>query len=98
MRARRQDSNSAAIVKALRKIGVQVYDTGRMAQFIPGFPDLLVVGVGQVHLLEIKTENGELTKDQIDFHAEWRGPPIIIVRSPEEAVMWASNERMRFFR
>lgn len=98
MRARRQDANAAEIVKALRKAGVSVYDLGRAAQFIPGFPDLLVVVSGRIHLLEVKTEKGELTGDQVKFHGEWAGPPIVIVRSPEEAIIWASHERIRFFR
>ena len=98
MRARRQDANAAEIISALRKVGVEVYDMGRTAQFLAGFPDLLVVVAGRMHLIEVKTEKGRLTEDQEHFHESWAGPPIIIVRSPEEAVMWASKERMRYFR
>lgn len=36
-------------------------------------------------LLEVKTEEGRLTKQQVEFIAEWPGP-VHIVRDPEEAV------------
>jgi hypothetical protein len=36
-------------------------------------------------LLEVKTDDGRLTKQQIEFIAEWLGP-VHIVRGPEEAV------------
>ena len=83
--ARRTDSNSAEIVKRLREMGVQVFDMSRVAQWIPGFPDALVVVAGAIYLVEFKAAKGAYTEDQVLFHEAWNGPPIHTLRSVEEA-------------
>jgi hypothetical protein len=49
-----------------------------------GVPDLLVARQGRNYLLEVKAPSGDLTPDQVKFHADWRGQ-IAIVRTKEEA-------------
>ena len=78
-RAAKVDKNQAEVVEALRKCGVAVE--------IIGFPvDLLCCDqLGHLSLVEIKTEEGRLTKQQVEFIARWPGD-VHIVRGPEEAL------------
>ena len=71
-RAARTDANQAEIVKALRQAHISVLvlsDVGK------GVPDLLVAYQGESTLPEVKRPGHErdLTPDQVEFHATWRG-------------------------
>jgi len=77
-RAAKTDANQQAIMDRLREIGCKV-------KYIKEPVDLLVGYRNKNVLLEVKVESGRLTKQQIDFIAEWPGP-VHIVRDPEEAV------------
>lgn len=86
--ASRRDDNESGIVKALQQVGASVYriDAG-------GIPDLLVGFRRQMFLLEVKAPRGprgggggKLTKKQIEFRRDWRGPVPIIVRTQAEAL------------
>lgn len=79
MRARRVDSNQAAVVERLRQIGCKVY-------LIEEPVDLLIGYRNKTVLMEVKTEEGRLTKQQVEFVATWPGGSHHIVRDPEEAV------------
>jgi len=79
-RAARVDANQEEVVRALRQCGISVE--------IVGLPlDLLIHNprTNQTSLMEIKTEDGRLTKQQVDFIARWPGP-IDIVRGPQDAL------------
>jgi RecB family endonuclease NucS len=78
-RAAKVDANQGEVVEALRRCGVQVE--------IIGFPvDLLCCDQrGKVHLVEVKTGEGRLTKQQVEFIARWPGQ-VHIVRGAKEAV------------
>ena len=76
--AARTDGNHDAICKALRAIGVSV-------EYLKLPLDLLVHHRGRTFLMEIKTEEGRLTKDQVEFIARWPGE-IHIVRNEQEAI------------
>jgi len=79
----RKDGNQGAIVRALELAGVSVQETHRVGS---GFPDL-VWGLRQVTgLLELKMPGAELEQHQRDYHAAWRGSPILVARTPEEAI------------
>lgn len=81
-RACKIDINQPEIVSALREAGASVQI---LSQIGKGCPDILV-GYNDVnYLMEIKYEDGTLTKDQRVFHAQWNGK-LHIVRSPEEAL------------
>jgi Holliday junction resolvase len=91
-RAARTDATHGPIVEALRKAGCSVLSLAALGH---GVPDLLVyVGSGfhgEYLLLEVKDgakppSRTRLTPDQIEFHAEWRGP-IYTVCSVEEAMI-----------
>lgn len=76
--AAKTDDNQAEVVKALRSVGVSV-------EYIKLPMDLLICHRGETALMEIKTQDGRLTKDQVEFIARWPGK-IHVVRSPQEAV------------
>lgn len=91
--AARTDSNQAAVIDALKKVGVSVEIIGQPF-------DLLVCCRGETSLMEVKnpertSENPEsrLTKGQIEFIARWPGK-IHVVRTPEEAVRAVLGEKV----
>ena len=75
------DITQAAIVKALRAIGVQVAVTSALGG---GFPDLVWAWRGHTGLLEVKTGKEPLTAAEREFHAKWPAD-IPIVTTPEDA-------------
>lgn len=79
-RAAKVDGNQAAIVRALRKIGCDVYVIGKPVDLVCGYR-------ARNFLIEVKDPNGSnrLTPAQKEFIATWRGQ-VRICRSPEEAV------------
>ena len=86
--ARRTDDNHARVAKALRRAGALVHS---IASAGGGVPDLLVSIRGDLHLVEVK--DGEkspseraLTPAQEKWHANWAGPRVHVVTSPEEAL------------
>lgn len=76
--AARTDDNQAEIVKALRKVGVQV-------EYIKKPLDLLCALGKRNVLIEVKDEDGRLTKEQVEFIARWPGE-LYICQTPEEAI------------
>jgi len=79
----RSDANQKEIVKKWRKIsGARCLDLHNVRK---GCPDLLVSFSGVNILVEIKTENGSLSKEQEKFHKDWTGW-IIVARTFEELV------------
>jgi len=79
----KRDANHNAIAKALRQVGCKVLDTSHLGD---GAPDAIIAFRGQLVMLEIKTVSGKLTPAEANFHREWEGQPIYVVRSIEEAV------------
>jgi hypothetical protein len=69
------DTNQADIVKALRKAGASICFLHQLGK---GVPDLLVGYHGKNFLLELKTEKGELTEDQVPWHDSWRGSVYVV--------------------
>ena len=83
---RRVDNTQAVVVAALREVGAVVAITSHVGQ---GFPDLVCGRNGRTVLLEVKTEPGSrLTPDEQEWHWAWRGGPLVVVRTPAEA-LWA---------
>ena len=92
-RAAKVDANHASVVAALRAIGCMVQDLSGVGD---GCPDLLVGIRGTPRgkilvLMEIKDgdkapSKQRLTKDQLQFYAQWDGFPVDTVRSVEQAV------------
>ena len=93
-RASKTDTNQAEIVEALRAAGASVECLHAVGE---GVPDLLI-GFGREVwysegeqneeiniLMEVKSDTGKLTPDQIEWHDAWPGQ-VAIVRSVEEAL------------
>lgn len=92
MRAARVDENAAEVVRVLRSIGASVEvltprDRG-------GLPDLLVGLYAKTFLVEVKRPEGprgglsgrDLNHRQREWHRLWRGGPVIVARSGEDAL------------
>ena len=86
-RAAKVDANQAEIVSALRRVGASVACTHGMGC---GFPDLVVGFKGKNILIEVK-DGGKpksarkLTKDQVKWHAEWKGQ-VCVVKNVDESL------------
>lgn len=63
--AKRIDENQNLIVDEFRKRGALVEITSTVGK---GFPDIIVMYMGIVKLVEIKTESGKLTRVQKEWH------------------------------
>ena len=84
MKAHRVDSSQAEIVRALRKAGASVWLTTEVGR---GAPDMVVGYKHKTFLLEAKADKGYLTSEQKDWHASWRGRSVMVVRTPQEALL-----------
>ena len=80
--AAKVDANQAAIVQALREVGMSVLSLARMGK---GCPDLLVADDDSYFLIEVKGPKGKLTPDQEAFISDWRGV-VHIARSVDDAL------------
>lgn len=94
-KAAHRDKAEAPIIKALRAVGAVVHQLNGK-----DIPDLLVGYRGLTYLLEVKsvltntrkdgytrTERTAVSKGQQEFAASWRGGPVRLVTTPEEALM-----------
>lgn len=87
-RAGRTDACQTAVVTALRNLGASVAITSGAGN---GLPDLLVGWRGETFLLELKDGDKapsakKLTPAEAHFVANWKGRPVKIIETPEEAV------------
>jgi hypothetical protein len=86
------DLNTEPIIRALQKVGATVVVLTRVGG---GCPDLLVGFRRRAFLLEVKRQAVpgkvapsavKVRKSQVKFAARWRGPPVAVVRTPEDAL------------
>ena len=84
--AARTDANQAEVIKALKRCGIAV-------EYIKLPFDLVVFNARkrETAFVEVKTEDGRLTKAQEDFISRWPGR-IYVVRSAEDAVRQVLGE------
>lgn len=83
MRHSRRDSTHKAIKQALVSVGATVIDTADVGA---GYPDLTVGYKGVTYLFEVKGPTGRLRPSQDAFRDNWRGGPLIVVRTRGEAL------------
>lgn len=88
MKVGRVDKNQNKIVKAFHQVGASVFDTSKVGG---GFPDLVVAFQGETHLIEVKNPENSygrkgLNKRQQEFSDSWRGAPVHIVRTVDDAL------------
>ena len=83
----RQDANASAIIKALKRCGATIID---MHSVGGGVPDIVCGYQGRSVLMEIKARpqatNAAVRERQETFAREWKGSPVITVRSELEAL------------
>lgn len=78
----RVDLNHREVIDALRAAGWRVADTSRLGG---GFPDLFAFKPGRGwRAIEVKTDRGKLTPDQVEFHETFPGG-VHVIRTVEEA-------------
>lgn len=99
----KRDANHAPIVRALEGIGYTVLDLSAVGR---GCPDVAVGRAGVTYLLEIKSpralrKDGSIgrsdkrsTDGQAEWAARWRGGPVAIVTSVDEAIRVVCDGRM----
>ena len=82
---RKKDANQNEIVAALGKVGASVIDASAIGG---GFPDLIVGRAGKTYLIEVKNPKtkGKLNALQKRWHKDWRGSPVQVVRTVDEAL------------
>lgn len=87
-RAAKVDANHQEIVQTLRSVGATVHSLAAVGH---GCPDLLVGWNGKTILMELK-DGGKapsarkLTEEQIKWHSDWTGGPLLVVDSSESAL------------
>jgi hypothetical protein len=81
-RAAKRDASENRIVTALRLLGWSVQHLN-----LAHGPDLLAgYGKRATHLIECKTGTGKLRKGQQDWHRDWRGADVVVLRNVDEAL------------
>jgi hypothetical protein len=88
-----RDLTHKPIAEILEAFGWKVIDTSAVGPEVPGFPDMVIGQGGITDMVQAKTGNEPFTPAEATFHAEWRGRPIVVLRSTEEAITWARTER-----
>lgn len=91
----RRDSTHGPIRDRLRELGASVADTADLGD---DFPDLLVGFAGASFLVEVKGPKGKASDGQTEFARTWRGSPVVLLRSPEEAQAWYLRTRHELLR
>lgn len=89
----RKDSNHALIVETIKKLGGAVLDLSQLGR---GVPDLAVLTRAGIQLVEIKSPNCQYGKDlsesQKKWADDWRGTPVYIVRTLDDAINLISGK------
>lgn len=85
----RVDDNQESIVSALRRVGASVQSLAAVGK---GTPDLLVGYRGRTFVLEVKNPAQEPNKQRLtpleaSWHSTWRGSPVAVVRTVDEALV-----------
>ena len=86
---KRADTNQAAIVLELRKLG---YSVRHLHTVGGGCPDIVVGRDGVNYLFEIKTRGGKLTQDEAIFFEVWRGQVNVIYSAEDALAIMKGNE------
>jgi hypothetical protein len=79
-------------VARYRELGASVLDLGDVGG---GAGDLCVGVDGITDLVEVKFEKGTLTSYQQVFHRDWKGSPVVIVRTHADVIIHVGQMRIR---
>lgn len=95
--AAKKDANHNELRDAFEQLGcsvVEMHATG-----IPGWPDFAVGCIGVTHLVEAKSDSrygkAGFNDNQQAFNRDWRGEPVALVRSRDDAIALVQKWRAR---
>lgn len=91
----RADQNHVELAKVYEDLGCSVVNTYHVGG---GFGDAVIGVVGVNEIIEIKTLDGEKTPAQVRFHRDWRGSPVVIVRTMDDVIAHVKAIRRRVWR
>lgn len=81
---KKRDASEPAIIATLKAAGWSVQQL-----HIPGGPDLLCGAYGSfVGVAEVKSGKAALRDEQTDWHQRWRGVPVRVLRTADDAMAW----------
>jgi hypothetical protein len=83
----KRDAVEPAVMAVLEACGWSVTQIS-----VKGGPDLLAGRRGETVLFEVKAEKGTLTDDQAIWHRDWRGAPVVVLRSAEAAAAYSVGQ------
>ena len=91
-----KDHNHDEVRDAFSALGCSVADLHNAG--VPGWPDIVVGCIGVNHLVEVKnldTRYGRagLNPEQAAFARDWRGGPVEVAYTPEDAIALVSRWR-----
>lgn len=83
----KRDAIEPLIVEVLQRAGFSVAKWSAK-----DCPDLVVGRDGRTYLVEVKSGAKEKLRDgQARFHREWRGAPVFVVRSVDDAIRFSNS-------
>lgn len=85
----KRDAIEADVVEALKRLGWSVAKWSAL-----NCPDLVIGRHGVTHLVEVKSGKAPLKPGQIDWHREWRGSPVIVLRSVDDALALSNQNTL----
>jgi Holliday junction resolvase len=85
----KRDAIHVESVNLLRALGFSVYDAAHAGD---SFPDVCVGLAGVTDLIEFKTGNAPLTDGQVVFANNWRGRPVVVLRSVAAVREWGLKQ------
>ena len=89
-RKHHRDASHPEIQRELEQLGASVVDTSKLGD---DFPDMVVGFCRQTFLIEAKSAKGDLSDGQSEFARDWRGSPVVVLRSREQAREWYLRQR-----
>lgn len=79
--AAKRDKSESEIVEAMRGVGASV-----LYLSMKDAPDVLIGFRGRDYLAEIKTGKGKVRPGQAEWHENWQGSPVLVLRNVDEAL------------
>lgn len=77
----KKDGNQKRIARELTELGFAVADLSSCGH---GIPDLLVARNGKQLLVELKSDRGRMTEDEIEFFGRWPLGLAIVAKTTED--------------
>lgn len=90
--AAKVDESQKKLVPFLRAHGASFQS---MAPLGKGAPDGLIGFLGVTDLAEFKTGTGKVSANQITWHREWRGSPVVVLRTEADCLTLLEDMRRR---